>query len=80
MSLIFPNFDVKLIIFPNFGQGPFPKIARKSPVLVLQSSGRGRESWLIYFNCLPDALCMLVFVAFPHGTVSWSAVCDCGIS
>ena len=33
MSLIFPNFDVKSIIFfPNFGQGPFPKIAGKSPV------------------------------------------------
>ena len=24
----FPNFDVKSIIFPNFGQGPFPKIAK----------------------------------------------------
>ena len=22
-------------------------------VLVLQSSSRGRESWLIFFNCLP---------------------------
>ena len=31
MSLISPNFDVKSIIFPNFGQGPFPKIAGKSP-------------------------------------------------
>ena len=31
MSLISPNFDVKLIIFPNFGQRPFPKIAGKSP-------------------------------------------------
>ena len=33
MSLISPNFDVKWIIFPNFGQGVFPKIAGKSPVL-----------------------------------------------
>ena len=33
MSLIFPNFDVKSIIFPNFGQGPFPKITGKSPDL-----------------------------------------------
>ena len=33
MPLISPNFDVKSIIFPNFGQGPFPKIAGKSPVL-----------------------------------------------
>ena len=31
MPLISPNFDDKLIIFPNFGQGPFPKIAGKSP-------------------------------------------------
>ena len=28
----FPNFDVKSIIFPNFGHGPFPKIAGKGPV------------------------------------------------
>ena len=28
-----PNFDVKSVIFPNFGQGPFPKIAGKSPAL-----------------------------------------------
>ena len=32
MSLISPYFDVKLIFFfPNFGQGPFPKIAGKGP-------------------------------------------------
>ena len=30
MSLISPNFDVKSIIFPNFGQGLFPKIAGKT--------------------------------------------------
>ena len=24
--------------------------------LVLQSSSRERESWFLYFNCLPDAL------------------------
>ena len=33
MSLISPNFDVKLIFFPNFGQGPFSKIAGKGPDL-----------------------------------------------
>ena len=33
MSLISPNFDVKAIIFPNFGQGPIPKIAGKSSVV-----------------------------------------------
>ena len=31
MALISPNFDVKSIFFPNFGQGPFPKIAGKGP-------------------------------------------------
>ena len=35
MSIISPNFDVKSIFFPNFGQGPFPKIAGKGPVRVL---------------------------------------------
>ena len=38
-----------------------------------------RESWLLYFNCLPDVLWLLVFCAFPHGAMGWSAVCDCGI-
>ena len=31
LSLISSKFDVKSIIFSNFGQGPFPKIAGKSP-------------------------------------------------
>ena len=35
MSLISSNFDANLIIFPNFGQGPFPKIAGKSPGFIL---------------------------------------------
>ena len=30
MSLISPNFAVKLITFPKFGHGPFPKIAGKA--------------------------------------------------
>ena len=34
MSLISPNFAVKSIIYPNFGQGPFPRIAGKSPDMV----------------------------------------------
>ena len=33
MSLNSPNFDVKSIFFPHFGQGPFPKIAGKGPDL-----------------------------------------------
>ena len=31
MSLISPNFAVKSIFFSNFAEGPFPKIAGKSP-------------------------------------------------
>ena len=31
LSLISPNFGLKSIIFPNFGHGPSPKIAEKSP-------------------------------------------------
>ena len=27
---MFPNFDVKSIIFPNFGHGLFPRIAGKN--------------------------------------------------
>ena len=34
MLLFSPNFAVKSIIFPNFGQGPFPKIAGKSLVSI----------------------------------------------
>ena len=30
-------------------------------LLVLQSSWRGRESWLLCFKCLPDVLWLLVF-------------------
>ena len=33
MPLNYPKFDDKSNIFPNFGQGPFPKIAGKSPDL-----------------------------------------------
>ena len=31
MWLFSPNFDAKSIIFPNYGQGPFPKIAGQGP-------------------------------------------------
>ena len=47
-------------------------------ILVLQSSGWGRESWL---------LCLFVFLvsrdgwaALPRDATGLSAVCDCGIS
>ena len=35
MSLISLNFDVNSIIFPKFDQGPFPKIAEKSPARLI---------------------------------------------
>ena len=46
--------------------------------LVLQSSWRERESWLLDFNCLPCG-CQCS-VALPRGAMGWSAVCVCGIS
>ena len=48
MSLISPNFDVKSIIFPNFGQGPFHKIAGKSPdgPIFNTGGGGGGGNWL----------------------------------
>ena len=48
--------------------------------LVLQSSRWGRESWLLYLNCLLMSFDYKSFVSLPRGTVGWSAVCDCGIS
>ena len=42
-----------------------------------------RESWLLYFNCLLFSFMScgnLCFVYLSHGVVSWSGVCDCGIS
>ena len=46
--------------------------------LVLQSSWWGRESWLLYFVCLPDVLWF--YVALPQSAVSCSSVSDCGLS
>ena len=48
--------------------------------LVLQSSCRGKESWLLCFYCLTDACYSKCTVALPHGAVGWSGLCDCGIS
>ena len=40
MSLISPNFDLSLSLFlSNFGQGPFPKIAEKSPEFYCNRNG-----------------------------------------
>ena len=44
MSFISPNFDVKSISFPNFGQGHFPKIAGKSPALGFHPSYKWKPS------------------------------------
>ena len=48
--------------------------------LVLQTSGWGIASSLLYFVCLLCVLCFYCSVALPHDAVGWSAVCDCGIS
>ena len=40
----------------------------------------GEGSWLLYLNCLLMSCDCLRSVAFPHGAMGWSAVCDCGIS
>ena len=50
-------------------------------ILVLQSSWRGRESWLLCYYCLTDVLLLWMFCGSPsrwRGLVC--TVCDCGIS
>ena len=48
------------------------------PFLVLQSSRWGRESWLLYFNCISMS-CDCCSVSLPRGAVGWSVVCDSDI-
>ena len=43
MSLIYPNFHVKGINFPIFGQGPFPKIAGKNPDMSSKGPGKTKH-------------------------------------
>ena len=40
------------------------------------------EDWLLYFNCLPVIVLLLLFCvsSLPCGKLGWSAVCGCGIS
>ena len=49
---------------------------------LLQSSGRVRNSWLLYFNCLLASAvdCLWCFVSLYHAVVGWAAICNCGIS
>ena len=42
-------------------------------------TGRERAGWFA-FIVLWMSYCCKCPVALPHGAVSWSAVCDCGIS
>ena len=49
-------------------------------ILVLQSSSRERESWLLSFVVSLMSCYCECSVALPHGAVGWSLVCDCGIS
>ena len=48
--------------------------------IVLQSSWRGRESWLLCYFVLQMYCYSKCSVALPHGAVGWSAVCDCVFS
>ena len=48
--------------------------------LVLQSSWRGRESWLLCFFVFWMSCYFKSSVALLHSAVGWAAVCDCGIS
>ena len=47
--------------------------------LVLVMMGK-RESWLLYFVCLPAVLWLSLFCGSSSRCMGWSAVCDCGIS
>ena len=53
MSLISPNFDH---FFPNFGQGPFPKIAGKGPELEFTLLSAHKCTLLVFManNMDPD--------------------------
>ena len=53
-----------------------------SGLLFLSTSGRGRNSWLLYFNCLLASAvdCLWGFVSLPHGVVGWAVMFNCGIS
>ena len=48
-------------------------------ILVLQSSWRGRVSWMLCNYCLTDVLLLQMFCGPSYGAVGWSAVCDCGV-
>ena len=59
--------------------GPFFGVQYLLSFLVLQSSRWGREKWLLYFNCLLDAIWLSVFCVSSSQYHRWHAVCDCGI-
>ena len=43
--------------------------------LVLESSRRGRERWVLCFNCLTQMSCYCkCSVTIPHGAVGWSVI------
>ena len=61
MSLISPNFDVKSIIFPNFGQGPFPKITGKKPCPLIYMN---LEYFINYGLCCNPFGCFISALAY----------------
>ena len=34
---------------------------------------------MLYFNCRPDIICLLLLCDFTHSVTGRSAVCDCGV-
>ena len=67
--VISPSFDVKSIIFPNFGQEPFPKIAGKGPELTCFSCDlNGNRSGL---SCRRNGISILWLALFSRITLRW---------
>ena len=50
------------------------------PILVLQSSCRGKKAGYFAIIVLHMYCYFKCSVALTHGAMGWSAVCDCGIS
>ena len=68
MFLLIPFFMVASIVWCGSVFGPCFVMQNVLSVLVLQSSWWGRESWLLYFNCLPDVALSVLWLFL---TVPW---------
>ena len=45
--------------------------------VILQSLHRGRDNWLLYFNCVILSCGCYCSVSLAHGAMGGSVVCDC---